>query len=361
MEVMPVTDGIEQMNLPTPSTGPSMTPNMDPTDIIDGLEMSMLSESGDNAAEAENATLTPIVTDTLVAIQNDAMSRVVLTESCGWTKSLCISTALPLLCHTKNTTELILVDLLDESIVKEACSVIINTPTISSFVLVNSGKHPGLSKGSVECISCLLCSTDLRELSIMNCLHIDTPFAVQLLGCSLPHSRSLLRLNLEANGIQDSDFLPLAQGLASSNPLLSLCLDNNNLGYPGLDMLSEVMSFNERIQEISVNGNLIRCPTDVWEGYFIQEQCLVNREMQRLGSYTADTHSEWPSLWRRKMRKLWRLQFRTNESYKLSIPEWEGVLSWMDPRGYVEQKVKLWMKLEPPPRQTQQDINWRQQ
>ena len=311
MEVMGITEGIEQMNLPTPSTGPSMTPNMDPTDIVDGMEMSM-SMLSEVAAEEDNSALTSIVAETLVSIQNDTMSRVVLTESCGWTKSLCISTALPLLCHTRNTTELILVDLLDESVVKEACSVIINTPTIRSFVLVNSGTHPGLSKSSVECISCLLCSTDLKELSIMNCLHIDTPFAVQLLGCSLPHSRSLVRLNLEANGIQDSDLLPFAQGLASANPLLSLCLDNNNLGYPGLDMLSEVMSFNERIQDISVNGNLIRCPTDVWEGYFIQEQCLVNRFVLFMIKY----HSH-PS----KIVKIYQKQLQTGKYFVLEVTQ----------------------------------------
>eukprot|EP01059_Diplonema_ambulator_P020863 TRINITY_DN34802_c0_g1_i1.p1 TRINITY_DN34802_c0_g1~~TRINITY_DN34802_c0_g1_i1.p1 ORF type:complete len:349 (+),score=112.58 TRINITY_DN34802_c0_g1_i1:36-1082(+) len=342
---------IDRMNIATPSTGPSMSPNTVPSQDFDA---SIISREG---WEDEDRQDDSVVNDLLMAIQGDMMSRVVLSASCGVSTEYCRAVVLPMLCHTKNARELVLVDFLTDEMVTDACAVMMNTPTITSLVLVNSTTVDGLSHAGLSSICSLVYSSHtLSSLSLVNCLHSIVGDAMKMLGEAITFTRALRRLSLESNNIQDTDFLPFAQGLASQRTLVQVCLDNNSLYYHGYGMMSEVMGYNEVLQVVSMNGNLIKVPTDVFEGYYIQEQCEVNRELARLGPYSIQMHGEWPTLWRRKMRRLWRVQAKS----KVATPEeWEQVLQWLDPRGYVEQKVKLWMKMEPPqPQQVAPQI-WR--
>eukprot|EP01063_Lacrimia_lanifica_P010738 TRINITY_DN17499_c0_g1_i1.p1 TRINITY_DN17499_c0_g1~~TRINITY_DN17499_c0_g1_i1.p1 ORF type:complete len:405 (+),score=132.54 TRINITY_DN17499_c0_g1_i1:49-1263(+) len=390
-----VCEGVNGMSLTTPSTAPSMSPNTMPSDAFAGEQSFAVSEmelegrhqdpnakideghppdapeeeeawsDEENAMHAHAAVsplsspVTDAVRDTLDAIAADDSPRVVLAASCGWTTALSTE-ALRMLCQTTNTVELILVDMLNDAIITNACAALINTPSVRSLVMVNSRSCDGVSLDAMSHICSLLYSSKTFEsLSLMNCLHAIAPQAIQLLGGAIVYSRSLRSLNLESNAIHDQDFLPLAQGLAEQRSLVSVCLDNNRLSYHGLDMMAEVMGYSETLQEVSLGGNLVRCVTDLWEGFYIMEQCKVNREMALLGRYTMERHEQWPSLWRRKMRKMWYYFKLLHGQGKLDAPEtWESVMQWLDPRGYVEQKVKLWMKMEPPQQQAAQPV-WR--
>eukprot|EP00659_Diplonema_papillatum_P004543 gene4543-7034_t len=359
----------DKMDLPTPSTGPSMSPNTLPSEVfdsslnssvnLDGRDMespehrgpngSFANEDGPKGSEhapklvASQPVFSNEVAHMLMAIQDDMAPRVVLQASVGWTPELCRGTVFPLLCHTKHTAEVFLVDVLSDDIILDACAVLSCNPTITSLVLLG----PDLSLQSLSALSSLVVtSTSLQALSLMHCLRHIAPQAMQILGEAVLYSKTLVSLNLEGNGIQDADLLPLARALAAHRTLLDINLDSNQLGYHGLDMLSEA---------VSVNRNLVRCPTDVYEGFFIQEQCQVNREVARLGYYTVEAHQTWPSLWRRKMRRLW---YVWSKHGKTAQDDWVQVLQWLDSRGYVEQKVKQWMRLDAPPEQ-QPDTIWR--
>ena len=80
--------------------------------------------------------------------------------------------------------------------------------------------------------------------------------------------------------------------------------------------------------------------------------------MARLGAYTRAHHAHWPQLWRRKMKKLWHSAAKAEQAAEeakgtercaVGLGSWERVFQYLDPRGYVEQHVKLWMKLSPTP------------
>ena len=182
-----------------------------------------------------------VVGATVHALCEDAMPRLVLSESCGWSSGVVLEHVLPQLEHTRNTVEVVLVDMHDDALIHGVCATIAGTPGIHALTLVNSGRAPGLGLRGIACVAQLVSSCrHLHALSIMNGLFGHTGPAMQLLGDAVAQSRSLRALNLEANGIDDEALLPLAQALAGQKSILEANLDSNSLSYQGLDILSEV-------------------------------------------------------------------------------------------------------------------------
>eukprot|EP01061_Rhynchopus_euleeides_P021795 TRINITY_DN35561_c0_g1_i1.p1 TRINITY_DN35561_c0_g1~~TRINITY_DN35561_c0_g1_i1.p1 ORF type:complete len:381 (+),score=159.72 TRINITY_DN35561_c0_g1_i1:44-1186(+) len=358
------------LDMPTPSSGPSMSPNTVPSEAFNAdLSLSQVSLGGDDETlcgrrhydeqgEYEPGTdpVADAVHDLVRSVAEDSVPRLVIAESCGVSASIAVNHVVPLLHNTRNTHEVVLVDLHGDDVIASVCGAVFRNPTISSLVLANSGRCAGLTKDAIGHIASLVYNCrHLVALSLMNTLFAHVHHAMQVLGEAVSHSSSLKVLNLEANAIDDESVLPLAQGLAGQRSIVEAYFDSNTLSYKGMDIMSEVMMYNETLEVLSLNKNLVRCVTDLWEGYFIHEQCRVNRELAILGKYTMSRHQEWPSLWRRKMRRMWavfdhltKAQEKNTGKAQLTGRDWESVMQCLDARGYVEQQVKLWMKLEPP-------------
>eukprot|EP00754_Rhynchopus_humris_P039956 Rhum_TRINITY_DN23029_c0_g1::Rhum_TRINITY_DN23029_c0_g1_i1::g.176952::m.176952 len=286
----------------------------------------------------------------LKRLARDEMDLFVIGEQSGWTPELIVRHVVPLLFKVRHLQEIVLVDLVSDTTLLAICAAIKENPTITALGLVvtENGHTEHLTMAGVEYLCELLaCAPTLSTLFINNVLHRLIDEAAEVLARSLCHAPSLMQLNLECNSVHDGALLPIARAIATHRSISVLNLENNSIGYDGLEIMSEVMTYNRSLIQVKVDGNEVPRPLDTWEGFTIMEQCKVNKEMQRLGTYSRDMHLRWPRLFRRKCNRLWYVWSLLGER-KPSEDSWENVLSFMDGRGYVNQKVRLWMKQQGP-------------
>eukprot|EP01061_Rhynchopus_euleeides_P013194 TRINITY_DN23108_c0_g1_i1.p1 TRINITY_DN23108_c0_g1~~TRINITY_DN23108_c0_g1_i1.p1 ORF type:complete len:409 (+),score=131.09 TRINITY_DN23108_c0_g1_i1:113-1228(+) len=285
----------------------------------------------------------------LKMLARDELDFLVLGESSGWTPEIIIRQAIPLLFTTRNVREVVLIDLVHNETVAAVCAALCDNPTITALGLIVTSSDAAqevqhrLTLAGVEPLCELIAySKSLNHLFINNALHHLVDVCTEHLARALCHSRSLEHLNLESNGIHDGALLPLGRALAAQRSIKVLNLNNNSVGYEGLEIMSEVMSYNRHLVNVKIDGNLVRRPLDTWEGFTLMEQCKVNKEMARIGVYARANHMKWPRLFRRKMNRLWFVWKHLNT--KVDETVWEYILGHIDPRGYINQKVRLWMK-----------------
>ena len=243
------------LDVPTPSTGPSMSPNSVPSEMFNAeLSMSSNVSLGEDEAafakrggnrreaayEAGSDPVADAVHDLVKSVAEDSAPRVVIAERCGISAGIAVEHVIPLLYHTSNTQEVVVVDLHDDDVVGSVCAAVYRNPTICSLVLVNNGR-PGLTEEGIACVASLVSNCrHLVTLSLVNTLYSHVAHAMQLLGEAVARSKSLKVLNLEANAIDDENVLPLAQGLAGQRSLVEVYLDSNSLSHQGVDIMSEV-------------------------------------------------------------------------------------------------------------------------
>ena len=277
----------------------------------------------------------------LKRLARDEMDLFVIGEQSGWTPELIVRHVVPLLFKVRNLQEIVLVDLVSDTTLLAICAAIKENPSITALGLVvtENGHTDHLTMAGVEYLCELLaCAPTLSTLFINNVLHHLIEEAAEVLARSLCHAPSLMQLNLECNSVHDGALLPIARAIATHRSISVLNLENNSIGYDGLEIMSEVMTYNRSLIQVKVDGNEVPRPLDTWEGFTIMEQCKVNKEMQRLGTYSRDMHLRWPRLFRRKCNRLWYV-WSLLQDRKPSEGSWENVLSFMDGRGYVNQKV----------------------
>eukprot|EP01064_Diplonema_japonicum_P034336 TRINITY_DN707_c1_g3_i1.p1 TRINITY_DN707_c1_g3~~TRINITY_DN707_c1_g3_i1.p1 ORF type:complete len:320 (+),score=23.84 TRINITY_DN707_c1_g3_i1:44-961(+) len=241
-------------------------------------------------------------------------------------------------------TELVVVDIITDDIVAAACYAVRQNPGIKAFGLgmTTAGERNQLTlKGMSEICALLEDVATVEHLFITSLLQAMIDEGLEMLSHAIFRS-NLHQLSLEGNGIHDGAFLHLARCLAAQNTIKVLHLKNNLLSYEGLEMLAEVMGFNRSLVSVNLDGNYVSQPTDTWEGFTIYEQCRVNDEMVRNGPYTYRLHCIWPLLFRKKIARLWFVWSKVTK-YGIPLDLWETMIHYIDPRGYVNQKVRLWM------------------
>eukprot|EP01063_Lacrimia_lanifica_P018337 TRINITY_DN25264_c0_g1_i1.p1 TRINITY_DN25264_c0_g1~~TRINITY_DN25264_c0_g1_i1.p1 ORF type:complete len:394 (+),score=143.53 TRINITY_DN25264_c0_g1_i1:91-1272(+) len=319
-----------------------------------GADGAYLEEEVDEE-ESEDPDTTPPppsedpVADKLEALANNSLEYLMINKKEGWTNDAVTKRLVPVLLSAKTLTEIVLVDLVNDNVVIALCDAIRQNPTILSFgIVVTEHGRPGFfTQLGIEHIAAMVATTPLRNLFLNNCLQNLLPDCTEILAQSLYVSSTLSRLDLSRNSIYDDAFLPLARALAAqpAHPCVAhLNLNDNDLSYDGFEMMWEVMAYNHALTTVKLDGNCVRVPTDTWEGFNIQEQCRVNREMLKLGLYTVPTHHKWPPLFRRKLAKLWYVWRNFEFHGDIDMGLWECVLQFVDGRGYVNRKVRLWMK-----------------
>ena len=283
------------------------------------------------------------VAENLARLAGDETDFLVLSEAAGWTQEMIIRLATPLLFRTRNLCEVVIVDLVCDETVAAVSAAVCQNPTITAFGLVVTSAEA--SRATTEQFSlagvqhvCHLISVSprLRSLFINNVLHHLVEDCAELLARGLCHC-SLDHLSLESNGLNENALLPLARALASQRSVKVLNLSNNRIGYEGLEIMAEVMSYNRSLVTVKLENIDVRRPLDTWEGFTLMEQCKVNKELARIGLYTRAAHMRWPRLFRRKMNRLWFVW--KNLGIPIDEELWECVLAHIDPRGYINQKV----------------------
>ncbi|KAJ9441601.1 FERM domain-containing protein C [Diplonema papillatum] len=284
------------------------------------------------------------VLEPIRGLKADTLDFLVIAGKSGYTPPVVLAQVVPYIPKSRRLSEIVLVDLITDEIVAALCAAIKKTPSVTTLRVISTGSPVDFyfSMNGVEHLCALIatCPT-LHNVYINNILHHLVDDATDCLARALYPTRIQL-LNLECNSIHDAALLPLARSLAAQSSIQGLNLANNNLGYEGLEMLTEVMNYNRTLVTVNVGSNRVRIPTDTWEGFFIAEQCKVNKELARLGEYARTSHGRWPHLFRRKMRKLWYIWKKLADQPSMQL--WEEVLKYVDPKKYVNQKVRLWMR-----------------
>eukprot|EP01060_Flectonema_neradi_P032452 TRINITY_DN5160_c0_g1_i2.p1 TRINITY_DN5160_c0_g1~~TRINITY_DN5160_c0_g1_i2.p1 ORF type:complete len:302 (+),score=41.53 TRINITY_DN5160_c0_g1_i2:93-998(+) len=283
-----------------------------------------------------------LVEETIADLQRDELQSVVLGEP-GWTTKS-IQRCAEELYLTKNCQEVYLLEILNDVTVHAICEAVRCNPTIQTLVLDCSTGDVQIGESYNQLFE-LIGSGSLISLTLHNVFSDNLDYVIPHLSLVLRHS-SLRHLSLEKNRINDDYLLPIAKALAGQTTISHINLSNNMISYAGLEMLSEVMSYNRTLIGVALSNILVRIPTDTWEGFTIQEQCKVNREMLELGEYKRESHLRFPITFQRKMRRYWYFYKHLNEKYDIPIHVWESVLQMVDPRGYINQKIRLWMKLQ---------------
>ena len=291
-------------------------------------------EGHEEVAEVRNR-FDEVVEETIAQLQKDELQTVIMGEP-GWTTES-IQKCAEELYLTKNCQDVYLLEILNDTTVHAVCEAVRCNQTIQTLVIDCSNGNVRIGESYQQLFE-LIGTGNLQSLTIHNVFHENLDFVIPHLSLVLSHT-TLRHLSLEKNSINDEFLLPIARALAGQSTISHINLSNNIISYAGLEMLSEVMSYNRTLTGVTLCNILVKLPTDTWEGFTIQEQCRVNREMIELGQYTCASHCLFPMTFQRKLMKHWYLYEKLRHRFDLPIDLWVGVLQMVDPRGYVNQKV----------------------
>eukprot|EP00756_Hemistasia_phaeocysticola_P026019 Hpha_TRINITY_DN16038_c1_g1::TRINITY_DN16038_c1_g1_i1::g.117378::m.117378 len=166
----------------------------------------------------------------------------------------------------------------------------------------------------------------------------------------------LQRLQLVELGLQDADAYFLASRLSQNTTLDTLDLRRNRLSAESLNTFYQLLAgnYNTTLEQLNLEENYVRCVTDTWEGFNIQEQCKINRTMNELGEYTLKSHHRFPAGPRTRCRMLalahiWSKKMGTGEQAKALFEDFFGFIDapmFFNARYAVAQSVRLWMKIQ---------------
>eukprot|EP01062_Namystynia_karyoxenos_P018641 TRINITY_DN16956_c0_g1_i1.p1 TRINITY_DN16956_c0_g1~~TRINITY_DN16956_c0_g1_i1.p1 ORF type:complete len:492 (+),score=113.80 TRINITY_DN16956_c0_g1_i1:79-1554(+) len=277
----------------------------------------------------------------LERLERDEEEACILTAQHGWTLPL-LARALAHLVQTRNCREILMMDLLTDEWVTAVCEVITSNPSIRALSVIRTGGGRLFARGWAAVCGLVHSCPTFQYLTAQNALNNLAGYGLQELGEAVRLTPALRRLDLSYNAIRDRELLPLAVGLMANRTLVSLDLTKNHLQYEALETLANVLRRNPTLEECALEENSVRCPTDTWEGFFVWEQCLVNKALRELGPYETESHRRWPLMWRRRARRLWYVWHAARLTPEPAL--WARVLQFVDPRRQVNQHVRFWMK-----------------
>lgn len=349
-----VETGLEPQQLEWEGDGNTNTPPTPPNYEEPCLTKYLPDSTENHQGFRDTVAVMPHGVRTCIAqLMQDSDSTLTISAHDGWTAELCEEYAAPALAHAQCVRTVAVLDLLQFDVLTCLLQAVAANPRIQSVVLAGTSHNSEvqMSLRTTHCVAQLLQShPTLEELAVTNCLHSVGAAGTHAIAAGVAHAPALRRLVLECNGMTDEALLPLAQALAAQHTVMHLDLAHNMLAYQGLEMLAEVLGYNNSLCYIGLEGNAVHNLHDVWEGFHIQEECAINRELIRLGDYTRDMHCRWPLPWRREALQWWRAQWLAKTRKVVagcSADLWETVMQWVDPRPAVTSQVRLWMKIEP--------------